>query len=291
MAESQKLTTELEALSRDVRGRAESIDRIGRGVEQVGIASNDLATQTLPNLNRVLAKLERATENLNRAIEAQARDPRSLLFGAAPPSRPGRGGLQGPAAGRHAMRCEQRLVVMTVGALALAACSLGPGPRAPLARYDLGAAPAGPAREAVRLPFLFIVHEASGPLWLDSGDMIYRLAYDEPERLRRYANSQWAVSPLTLVGERLRARLAARSERGGGLPDLGIPADYWVRVAVEEFGQVFDGPGVSRGVVRLRIVLVRARATPSSRSRTLPAACRPPPGRARRRECTLARAG
>jgi cholesterol transport system auxiliary component len=161
------------------------------------------------------------------------------------------------------MRRAQRAAAATVGALVVAlvtaACSLGPAPRAPLARYDLGPVLAGPAFDGPRLPYVFIVHEASGPLWLDSGDMIYRLSYDEPGRLRRYANSQWVVSPLTLTAERLRARLAARSERGGGLPDLGIPADYWVRVAVEDFGQVFDAPRTSRGVVRLRVVLVRAR--------------------------------
>jgi phospholipid/cholesterol/gamma-HCH transport system substrate-binding protein len=90
LAQSERLATELEALSREVRARGDTFERVGQGVEQVGSAANDLATQTMPNFNRVLAKLERATENLNRALDAQARNPRGLLFGAAPPE-PGPG--------------------------------------------------------------------------------------------------------------------------------------------------------------------------------------------------------
>jgi cholesterol transport system auxiliary component len=149
--------------------------------------------------------------------------------------------------------CVVVLVALT------AACALGPAPRAPIGRYDLGPAPeAGPERE--RMPFVFVVHEPNGPPWLDSGDMIYRLAYDEPERLRRYANSQWAVSPLSLVAERMRKALGARSERGAALPDIGIPADYWVRLTVEDFGQVFDTPSAAQGVVGLRATLTKGRA-------------------------------
>jgi cholesterol transport system auxiliary component len=153
-----------------------------------------------------------------------------------------------------------RLIALTGFAALSGACSLGPAPRAPVAGYDLGAPPeTGAGAPGRRLPFVFIVHEASGPPWLDGGDMVYRLAYDEPARLRHYANSQWAVSPLTLVSERLRARLAARCERAAAVPDLGIPADYRVRVAVDELGQVFDSPGAAHAVVRLRVVLVKGR--------------------------------
>jgi phospholipid/cholesterol/gamma-HCH transport system substrate-binding protein len=90
LSEAEGLARELEALSREARARGETVDRAGRGVEQVGAAAADFATQTLPSLNRVLARMERATDNLDRAIEAQARDPRSLFFGAAPPE-PGPG--------------------------------------------------------------------------------------------------------------------------------------------------------------------------------------------------------
>jgi len=159
------------------------------------------------------------------------------------------------------MRIKRVTRLLTPAGLSalLAACSLGPAPRPPLGLYDLGPAVEQHVEPSERLPFVFVVHEATGPVWLDGGDMLYRLAYDEPQRLRRYANSQWAVSPLTLVGDRLRAELSARCARSGAVPDLGVPADYHVRVAVEEFGQVFDSPRASRAVVRLRLVLVKGR--------------------------------
>jgi cholesterol transport system auxiliary component len=106
---------------------------------------------------------------------------------------------------------------------------------------------------------VIVVHDPSGPLWLDSGNMHYRLAYEDPSRVRRFANSQWVASPLQMIGERLRAALAARAARGGALPDVGVPGDYWVRSSVEEFCQVFDERLKSRGVLRLRVALVRTR--------------------------------
>jgi len=142
----------------------------------------------------------------------------------------------------------------------LAGCSLRPAPRAPIATWDLiGHLPAPRPAVAEPLPVVFVVHEPAGPLWLDSGSMHYRLGYEDPARLRRFANSQWAVSPLKLLGQRLRAALALSAAGGGAVPDLGIPADYSLRVVVEDFGQVFDSPSSSRGVVRFRVVLVRER--------------------------------
>jgi phospholipid/cholesterol/gamma-HCH transport system substrate-binding protein len=95
LAESEKLAKDLEAVSRDVRAHADAVDRAGRGIEQIGAAATDVSTQTLPHLNRVLARLEHTAENLDRAIEAQARDPGSLLFGAAPPEAgPGEPGFE-----------------------------------------------------------------------------------------------------------------------------------------------------------------------------------------------------
>jgi cholesterol transport system auxiliary component len=145
--------------------------------------------------------------------------------------------------------------------LLVAACSLRPAPRAPVGHYDLGppafATQGAPSQTPLRA--VFVVPEPSGPIWLDGGDMTYRLAYDEPWRIRRYANSQWAVSPLSLLGERLRASLALRAERGGAVPDLGLSADYSTRVIVDELCQVFDSTSSSRGVVRFRVVLTRNR--------------------------------
>lgn len=155
------------------------------------------------------------------------------------------------------MKTRARTCASALAALALGACSLKPPPRAPVAYHDLGPAAspaAGPAIDA-----LIVVHDPTGPLWLDSGNMHYRLAYDDPSRVRRFANSQWVASPLQMIGERLRAALAARAARGGALPDVGVPGDYWVRASVEEFCQIFDERSRSRGVLKLRVALVKTR--------------------------------
>jgi cholesterol transport system auxiliary component len=156
------------------------------------------------------------------------------------------------------MRARAALALGTL--LVVAGCSLRPSPRPPLAQYDLGPGVSVAEGEGPRLPVVFVVHEATGPQYLVGNDMNYRLLYDGPHRLRRYANSQWAVSPLFLVGERLRGALAADVAHGGAVPDYGLPADYWVRPSVEDLCQVFDSPTQSRGVVRLRVALLRGRS-------------------------------
>jgi phospholipid/cholesterol/gamma-HCH transport system substrate-binding protein len=88
--EIRNASQELGSLARELERRSAAIDQVGRGVEQVGMAASDVSSQTLPRLNSVLLRLERTSENLDRVIEAQARDPRGLLFGAAPPE-PGPG--------------------------------------------------------------------------------------------------------------------------------------------------------------------------------------------------------
>jgi cholesterol transport system auxiliary component len=155
------------------------------------------------------------------------------------------------------MKTAVRTFGSVLAALALAGCSLKPAPRAPLSYHDLG--PASGLAAAPAIDAVIVVHDPSGPLWLDSGNMHYRLAYEDPSRVRRFANSQWVASPLQMIGDRLRAALATRAARGGALPDVGVPGDYWVRSSVEEFCQIFDERLKSRGVLRLRVALVRTR--------------------------------
>jgi cholesterol transport system auxiliary component len=159
------------------------------------------------------------------------------------------------------MTKRERMLVKTpalvVAGLTLAACSLTPAPRAPVSYHDLG--PVHASVDARPVAALIVVHDATGPLWLDSENMHFRLNYEDPSRVRSYANSHWVASPLQMISERLRVALAERTVHGGALPDVGVPGDYWIRVTVEEFCQVFDGPAESRGVVRLRVMLVKAR--------------------------------
>jgi cholesterol transport system auxiliary component len=149
-----------------------------------------------------------------------------------------------------------------VALAAVPACSLKPKPRAPVALHDLRARGelvdlAGPRLEAG-----FLVREPGAPPWLDTTALHYRLEYDDPSRLRRYAQSRWATPPARLFGDLLRRRLAALSSKGA-LSELdGGAADYALSVELEEFAQAFDTPASSRGVVRLRATLI---ALPSRR--------------------------
>jgi cholesterol transport system auxiliary component len=154
--------------------------------------------------------------------------------------------------GRHA-------VVALLAMVGAAACSLRPAPRAPVALYDLEAAPTPAPAVPPSLDKVIVVYDPTAPNWLVGRPMRYRLAYDDPGRIRRYANSQWASSPITAVGDSLRASLSARTKRGSAVPDYGQLADFWVRVHVERLDQVFDSRAASHGIVRLRVAVFRGR--------------------------------
>ena len=66
--------------------------------------------------------------------------------------------------------------------------------------YDFGPASAPVAAQApVPLGGVLVVADVTGVAALDSERMFYRLAYSDPLRARRYANSRWASTPLSMV--------------------------------------------------------------------------------------------
>lgn len=134
--------------------------------------------------------------------------------------------------------------------LLAASCSLGPTQRAPIATLDFGPAPAASARVAGTL----LVLPVEAPAWLDSSAVVYRLAYADRAEPRAYANSRWVSSPAVLLTERLRATLAA-SGAAVLTPGDGIRNGRTLRVEVEQFEQVYDGPASSQGILRLRATL------------------------------------
>jgi cholesterol transport system auxiliary component len=116
-------------------------------------------------------------------------------------------------------------------------------------QYDFGPMP---PRNAPGLGHSLLVYDVNAPAWLDSPFIYYRLAYQDAARPQAYADSRWISSPAELIGGRVRGRLAA-SEKGGIVhPADGTRASYALRVELDEFTQVFDAPGKSRAVVRLR---------------------------------------
>jgi len=143
-------------------------------------------------------------------------------------------------------------------ALLASGCSLPLTGKGEVAAYDFGTA-AGTRAGGTRLRQPLLVYEVSGPAWMDSALIHYRLAYRDAWRPQAYAGSRWVMPPAALLTNRLRQRLAGA---GGGviLPTDGLRAPASLRVELDEFTQVFDAENRSRAVVRLRASLVGSRS-------------------------------
>ncbi|WP_415750698.1 ABC-type transport auxiliary lipoprotein family protein [Delftia acidovorans] len=135
------------------------------------------------------------------------------------------------------------------------------------ARYDFGLAPlSAPAQAATsaapqaRTPLALADVEA--PALSDgSTAMFYRLAYANGQELRPYQLARWSQPPALLLQQRLRSQLGVQrpvlaSSESVAQPRLQGAVPTLLRVDIEEFSQVFDAPGSSAGVVRLRATLV-----------------------------------
>lgn len=186
-----------------------------------------------------------------------------------------------------------RSLARSLATLALgivAACSLKRAPRPPIATYDLTVSSVADAPSS-SLATALLVRDPVGAPWMDGQGMHYRLAYQEPARVRRYAGSRWAMSPLRLFGARLRDRLAAASVKGVLAEGDGGEADHTIAVEVETFEQVFDSPSTSRGVVRVRASLFGKPARRLLGQRTFEVAAPAPTADAAGGVRALARAG
>ncbi|HEY0588053.1 MAG TPA: ABC-type transport auxiliary lipoprotein family protein [Pseudoduganella sp.] len=165
------------------------------------------------------------------------------------------------------------LLTAVVAAAALAGCaSKGPQPTsydfgpmgAPLPAASLAPAAVGtkgtdgtngtgvPATGITAL----VVSDVSGPASLDTQRMFYRLMYADARQSRPYAYNNWSVTPLQLLSQRLKARIAqsgvkvvSTSDAAGGLPLLRLEAD--------EFSQNFDTATQSSASITLRASVFR----------------------------------
>jgi cholesterol transport system auxiliary component len=155
------------------------------------------------------------------------------------------------------------IVAFALG-LACTGCSFAPAPVPAIANYDFGPAPDGHPAQGPRRAL--VVHDVGAPAWLDSPLIHYRLAYRDADRPQVYAESRWVMSPAALFTNRLRGQLAASGSGGIVQPGDGARAGYALRVELDEFTQVFDAPGKSKAVVRLRASVVGNRSLVAQRS-------------------------
>lgn len=162
------------------------------------------------------------------------------------------------------------LIAVVTAAAALAGCaSKGPQPTsydfgpmgAPLPAASLAPSAAGSngtngtAAVASGIPAL-VVSDVSGPASLDTQRMYYRLMYADARQSRPYAYNNWSVTPLQLLSQRLKARIAqsgvkvvSTTDAAGGLPLLRLEAD--------EFSQNFDTATQSSASITLRASVFR----------------------------------
>jgi cholesterol transport system auxiliary component len=144
--------------------------------------------------------------------------------------------------------------------LALAGCKALPSKPTQQTMYDFGpAAPYEGTVSAQRPALLLPDVETTGIL--ETPALLYRLGYENPHQLMPYAFARWSAPPGQLLRQRLRDVLgrdrpvldsaggAALARRGGSPPPV-------LRVELEEFSQLFDGPTDSKGVLRLRCTLL-----------------------------------
>jgi cholesterol transport system auxiliary component len=135
----------------------------------------------------------------------------------------------------------------------LSGCALperGPAP----VLYDFGDRPLVEAAytAASALPSLATSVQASAAL--DGTAMLYRLAYSDERQLRAYAQARWAMPPAELLQQRLREVLS--QQRVVLMPGEG--AQLLLRIELDEFSQVFEFPGQSSGLLRLRATVLRS---------------------------------
>jgi ABC-type uncharacterized transport system auxiliary subunit len=132
----------------------------------------------------------------------------------------------------------------------LAGCAGSARNNTPAAVYDFGLPATSLAGDAA-WPKLAL--EVKAPSWFDGHNIAYRLAYDDPLKMREYAQSQWLGSPASMLAQRLGQQLGVFSANSNtALPCL-------IRVDLHEFSQVFDTPQQSRGTLHATASLVDVR--------------------------------
>ncbi|SFM92226.1 cholesterol transport system auxiliary component [Rugamonas rubra] len=140
-------------------------------------------------------------------------------------------------------------LLLALAAAALAGCaSKSPAP----ANYDFGPLPAAASTTAAAAkPAALVMADVSGPAALDSERMHYRLLYADAQQTRPYAYNHWSGTPLQLLTQRLKARVAQAGVKVLAPSDAAAGA-MLLRVEVEEFAQTFSSASQSQGSIRLR---------------------------------------
>jgi cholesterol transport system auxiliary component len=167
--------------------------------------------------------------------------------------------------------------IMIAAALAaavqLAGCASSKG--TPNTTYDFG--PARPSATAIATPSssltALVVTDVTGSTSYDSERIFYRLNYADPLQARSYANSRWAATPLQMVTQRFKTRLAQTGMKVLSTTDATTGVAI-LRVDVDDFIHTFTGVAQSEGEVAVRASLFQGHTLVDQKSfrRSTPAA-------------------
>jgi cholesterol transport system auxiliary component len=149
----------------------------------------------------------------------------------------------------------RNVLMMSAMALALGACA---SKGVPTSQYDFGPLPAATAAAAPASASIgaIIVADVTGPAALESERMHYRLLYADARQSRPFAYNQWTSTPVQLLTQRMKARLAQAGVKVLSTTDAAASATV-LRMEVEDFAQNFDTATSSTGVLRLRASVFR----------------------------------
>ncbi len=135
-------------------------------------------------------------------------------------------------------------------ALVVSGCAATRG-NEPNVTYDFGPLPANAASTTTHPVPILVVADAVGPQALDSQAMLYRLLYADPLQARAYANNRWSSTPLQLLTQRFKTRIAQ-----AGIKELSVTdatsSVLLLRIEVDDFSHVFDTPVNNHGQLVLR---------------------------------------
>jgi cholesterol transport system auxiliary component len=144
------------------------------------------------------------------------------------------------------------------GAALLAGCASSSKGPSGNTLYDFGpaagSAPGSAASAAAAAVPAVVITDATGNAVYDNERMFYRLNYADPLQARWYANSRWSSTPLQMLTQRLKSRVAQAGVKVLSSTDAsnGVPL---LRIDLDEFTHSFDSTASSQGQLVLRASL------------------------------------
>jgi cholesterol transport system auxiliary component len=161
------------------------------------------------------------------------------------------------------------LLLALAAAALLGGCASGSKGPSGNTLYDFGSAAAAvgasSATSAAQAVPAVVITDVTGNAAYDNERMFYRLNYADPLQARSYANSRWSSTPLQMLTQRFKSRVAQAGVKVLSTTDAaaGVPL---LRIDVDDFTHTFDSTASSHGLVVLRASLFQGRTLVDQRT-------------------------